>query len=66
VLPEPPLISKTGGLVLLVFALAGAVAMAAAFRPRAPSPFSVGSGYGTGHGTDSIMMGGSPRAGVAD
>ena len=63
--PDPPLIGKTSGLVLMLFGLAGVLAMATVFRPREPSPFAAHGAYGAGHGTESIMFGASPRAGVA-
>ena len=63
--PDPPLIGKTGGLVLVLFGLAAVFSMAAAFRPREPSPFTAHGAYGAGHGTVSVMFGASPRAGVA-
>jgi hypothetical protein len=56
---------KTNGLVLLLIGLVGVFATATLFRPRAPSPFSEGSGFGTGYGSDSIMVGAEPKPGAA-
>jgi hypothetical protein len=56
---------KTNGLVLLLVALAGVFALASVFQPRAPSPYSVGSGYGTGYGSEAMMVGASARPGAA-
>ena len=56
---------KTNGLVLVLIGLVGLLSLATLFRPHRPSPFSAGSGYGTGYGTDSIMVGASPRPGAA-
>jgi hypothetical protein len=56
---------KTNGLVALLIGLFLAFSMAALFRPHRPSPFSAGSGYGTGHGTESLMFGGGARRGAA-
>lgn len=52
---------KTNGLVLLLCTLAAVASLVGVFRPRAPSPYSEGSGYGPGHGSDSIMFGADPR-----
>jgi len=52
---------KTNGLVLALVVLLTVVATLATVRPRRPSPFSAAGAYGVGHGTDSIMIGASPR-----
>jgi len=56
---------KTNGVVLALIALLAVVATLGVFRPRRPSPFSSAGAYGVGHGTDSIMIGASPRHGAA-
>jgi hypothetical protein len=55
---------KTNGLVLLLFALVAVVVGVGVFRPKAPSPFSHGSGYGAGHGSAALMFGANPRDGA--
>lgn len=55
---------KTNGLVLALFALVGLVITLGIVRPKEPSPFSAGSGYGAGHGRAALMFGASPRAGA--
>jgi hypothetical protein len=55
---------KSNGLVLVLFALVGLVIGVGMFRPKPTSPFSSGSGYGTGHGSQALMFGASPRLGA--
>jgi hypothetical protein len=62
---ELGLTQKTNGLVVLLIALVTVLATLAVTRPRSPSPFSAGSGFGTGYGSESIMVGASPRYGAA-
>jgi hypothetical protein len=56
---------KTNGLVLALIALVMVVAVFTVFRPRRPSPFCSGSGFGVGYGSDGIMVGASPRLGAS-
>jgi len=56
---------KTNGLVLLIILLFTVLLTLGLFRPHRPSPFSAGSGYGTGWGTDSIMFGAGPQRSAA-
>jgi hypothetical protein len=56
---------KTNGLVLLIILLFTVFATLGLFRPHRPSPFSAGSGYGTGWGTESIMVGGGAKRSAA-
>jgi hypothetical protein len=56
---------QTNGLLLVLAVIMGVLVTAALVRPRRPSPFSAGSGYGTGYGSDSLMVGASPRLGAA-
>lgn len=58
-------LDKTNGLVVLLMLLFAVIGTLLVFRPRSPSPFSAGSGYGTGYGSDSFMVGASPRTGAA-
>ena len=56
-------LEKTNGLVLLIILLFTVLVTLGLFRPHRPSPFSEGSGYGTGWGTESLMVGaGAKRA----
>ena len=56
---------KTNGLVLLVILLFTVLMTLGIFRVHRPSPFSAGSGYGTGWGTESIMVGAAGKRGAA-
>jgi hypothetical protein len=56
---------QTNGVLLVLAALVGAIAFFSVVRPRRPSPFSAGSGFGTGFGSESLMVGASPRTGVS-
>jgi hypothetical protein len=56
---------KTNGLVLLIILLFTVLFTLGVFRPHRPSPFSAGSGYGTGWGTESLMFGGSAQRSAA-
>jgi hypothetical protein len=47
---------RTNGLVLLILVLAGLLGSAFVVRPKRPSPFAAGSGYGVGYGSGSIMV----------
>ena len=58
-------LERTNGLVVALIALFTVFATLMVFRPHRPSPFSAGSGYGTGYGSDSLMLGASPRTGVS-
>lgn len=58
-------LSKTTKLVVGMFVVMLTLMGAALIRPHQPSPLSAGSGYGTGHGASSIMLGASPRKGAA-
>ena len=58
-------LEKTNGLVVALIVLFSAFATLMVFRPQRPSPFSAGSGYGTGYGSDSVMAGANPRYGAA-
>jgi hypothetical protein len=53
---EPGFFARTNGLVVLVAVLAGLFATVFVFRPKAPSKFSAGTGYGVGYGSGSIML----------
>jgi hypothetical protein len=46
---------------MLVF---GVITTLGIVRPRRPSSFSNGSGFGVGFGAESIMFGAMPRAGA--
>ena len=50
--------------LMVVLGVIMAVSLTMLFRPRAPSPFSEGNGYGKGHGSESLMFGANPRAGA--
>jgi hypothetical protein len=52
-------------LVLLLLGVTTGFSLALLFRGHRPSQFSAGSGYGAGHGVDSLMVGASPRKGVS-
>jgi uncharacterized membrane protein len=54
-------LQKTNGLVLVLVGLIAVIGTVAVFHPQRPSPFAGGSGFGTGYGTESIMIGASPR-----
>jgi hypothetical protein len=56
---------QTNGVLLVLAALVGAIAFFTVVRPQRPSPFSAGSGFGTGFGTESLMVGASSRLGAA-
>jgi hypothetical protein len=58
-------LEKTNGLVIALIVLFSVIATLRVFRPHKASPFSAGSGYGTGYGSDSVMLGASPRLGAA-
>ena len=62
---EVGFLEKTNGLVVVLIALFAAVATLLVFRPHKPSAFSAGSGYGTGYGTDSVMVGANPHLGAS-
>jgi hypothetical protein len=63
--PELGYFEKTNGLVAVLIALFLVVTTATLFRPHRPSPFSAGSGYGTGWGTESLMFGGGAQRAAA-
>jgi hypothetical protein len=50
--------------VLLLLMLFAVILTFGTFRPRRPSSFASGSGFGVGYGSDSIMFGAMPRAGA--
>lgn len=56
---------KTNGIVLAFLAAIALLATLGTFRPRRPSPFTSAGAYGAGHGTESLMLGASPRLGAA-
>jgi hypothetical protein len=58
-------LEKTNGLVVALIVLFSVLATLLVVRPHKPSPFSAGSGYGTGYGSDSVMLGASPRGGAS-
>jgi hypothetical protein len=58
-------LEKTNGLVMLVILLFTVLVTLGLFRPHRPSPFSAGSGYGTGYGTESLMFGGGSKRAAA-
>jgi hypothetical protein len=62
---ELPFTRQTNGLILILIGIVGVIAFVTVVRPRRPSPFSEGGAYGTGHGSDSIMVGAAPRLGAA-
>lgn len=61
-LPTP---RRTSGVVLILAALTALLSLAAVFRPREPSPFAAGSGFGVGYGAESVMFGAAPRTGAS-
>lgn len=48
-------LDRTNGLIMLLLVLVGLLATLFVVRPRRPSPFAAGSGYGVGYGSASIM-----------
>jgi hypothetical protein len=58
---ELGLLKKTNGLVVVAFTLVAVVATLTLFSLRRPSPFSSGSGFGTGWGSQSVMFGASAK-----
>jgi hypothetical protein len=57
-------LERSNGLVILLILLFGVIATLGIVRPRRPSSFSTGSGFGVGFGAESIMFGAMPRAGA--
>jgi hypothetical protein len=58
------LLDRGNGSVVLVVVLFGLLSTVFVFRPKPPSTFAAGSGYGVGYGSGSIMLTGgssSPR-----
>jgi hypothetical protein len=63
-MPAQALDSIGGRWLMVVLGVIMAVSLTMLFRPRAPSPFSEGTGYGKGHGSESLMFGANSRSGA--
>ena len=57
-------LERSNGLVVLLLLVCGVIATLGLVRPRRPSSFSTGSGFGVGFGAESVMFGAMPRAGA--
>lgn len=57
-------LERSNGLVILLMLVFGVITTLGIVRPRRPSSFSNGSGFGVGFGAESIMFGAMPRAGA--